>query len=85
VLDDTTIVSVLAIAVPVIVVLAVGYVKRGRQIDRQGVKIDQLIGLAQQGQREHADMRERIGELEKKVAYMEGRMRNGGHGPSTTL
>lgn len=77
VLDDTALVSVLAIAVPVIVVLAVGYVKRGRQVDRQGVKIDHLVDLAEEGKREHAEMGQRLNELEKKVAFLEGRARNG--------
>jgi len=80
VIDDTTVLTLLALGVPGVVTPAVGYVKRGRQIDRQGTKIDQLIGLAEDGKREHDELKSRIGALERQVSYLEGRLRNGARG-----
>lgn len=79
VIDDTTLVSLLAVAVPVIVVLAVGYVKRGRQGAEQGVKIDHLVDLAEKGEREHTEMKARIAALETEVAVLKALIEKNGH------
>lgn len=81
-IDDTTLLSVMAVAVPVIVVLAIGYVKRGRVSAEQGVKIDHLVDLAERGERVHEEMKGRIARLETEVAVLKALIRkNGAHRP----
>ena len=69
--------TVLAIVVPILVAFAAGYVRRGRRAERLDAQVEHLVKVADEGKREHAEMKDRIGELEKKVAFLEGVARNG--------
>lgn len=78
-INDDQILTILAIVVPILVAFAAGYVRRGRRTERLDTRVEHLVDVAEEGQREHRELRARITELEKKVAGLEALVRNG-HG-----
>ena len=80
-MDTTTVIAAFAIAVPVIAALAAGYVKRGRQNERQDALIEQMRREREEdreeGRKVHDILFREVKAIRSDVDVIKGRLMNG--------